>query len=122
MVKHSIFCYLFINICVLINKHSRIYMCSIPLQDAWPTTWIYTMLLYIISILVGTVLIYICNVVCPYCLITEKSLFTALSLVGFVLHCLLATWYKRRVREEDYDIHRVVEEVYDRYLSQRPAV
>ena len=86
----------------------------------------YTMLLYIISIFVGVILIYICKVVCacvgPYCFITERSLFTALSLVGFVLHCLLATWYKRRVREEDYDVHRVVEEVYDRYLSQRPTV
>ncbi len=29
----------------------------------------------------------------------------------------LARWYKRRVRDEDYNAHRVVEEVYDRYLS-----
>ena len=73
---------------------------------------------------VGKIVIYICNVACvgPYCHITERSVFTALSLVGFVLHCLMATGYKRRVREEDYDVHRVVEEVYDRYLSQRPTV
>ncbi|XP_064403778.1 solute carrier family 15 member 4-like [Halichondria panicea] len=84
----------------------------------------YTILLYIISMYVGTILMYIFNSVCvgPYCHIFEKSVFTALSLVGFVLHCLLATWYKRRVREEDYDVHRVVEEVYDRYLSQRPTL
>ena len=43
---------------------------------------------------------------------------TVLSLVGFILHCVLAHWYKRRVRDEDYPVHRVVEEVYDRYLSQ----
>ncbi len=40
-----------------------------------------------------------------------------ISLLGFILYCLLARWYKRRVRDEDYNAHRVVEEVYDRYLS-----
>ncbi len=40
-----------------------------------------------------------------------------ISLLGFILYCLLACWYKRRVRDEDYNAHRVVEEVYDRYLS-----
>ncbi len=83
----------------------------------------YTMLLYFISIYVSGMVNYFFGFcVGPYCRIIEKSLFTALSLVGFVLHCLLATWYKRRVREEDYDVHRVMEEVYDRYLSQRPNV
>ncbi len=45
------------------------------------------------------------------------SLFTALSLIGLVLYCLLARWYKRRVRDENYNAHRVVEEIYDRYLA-----
>ena len=49
--------------------------------------------------------------------IIEGSLATGLSLVGFILHCVLAHWYKRRVRDEEYNAHRVVEEVYDRYLS-----
>ena len=49
--------------------------------------------------------------------IIEGSLATRLSLVGFILHCVLAHWYKRRVRDEEYNAHRVVEEVYDRYLS-----
>ena len=40
-----------------------------------------------------------------------------ISLLGFILYCLLARCYKRRVRDEDYNAHRVVEEVYDRYLS-----
>ncbi len=40
-----------------------------------------------------------------------------INLLGFILYCLLARWYKRRVRDEDYNAHRVVEEVYDRYLS-----
>ncbi len=40
-----------------------------------------------------------------------------INLLGFILYCLLARWYKRRVRDEDYNAHRVVEEVYDRYLT-----
>ncbi len=83
----------------------------------------YVVLLYLMSISVGLIA-NICLDACvgQYCHVIENSVLTALSLVGFVLHCLLATWYKRRVREEDYDVHRVVEEVYDRYLSQRPTV
>ena len=53
-------------------------------------------------------------------IITRNSIITALSLVGFILYCVLAHWYKRRVRDEDYSPHRVVEEVYDRYLSNVP--
>ena len=48
-----------------------------------------------------------------------------LSLLGFILYCLLAHWYKRRVRDDVFSPHRVVEEVYDRYLtaeSQRTQV
>ena len=52
-----------------------------------------------------------------YASIVYGSTQTCLSLVGFILHCVLARWYKRRVRDEDYSPHRVVEEVYDRYLS-----
>ncbi len=48
---------------------------------------------------------------------TLSSIYTALSVIGLVLYCLLARWYKRIVRDEDYNAHRVVEEVYDRYLS-----
>ncbi len=42
-----------------------------------------------------------------------------ISLFGLGFYCLLARWYKMRVRDEQYDVHRVVEEVYDRYLSAR---
>ncbi len=43
----------------------------------------------------------------------------AMSLLGFILYCLLARWYKRRVRDEEYNAQTVVEEVYDRYLTPR---
>ena len=39
------------------------------------------------------------------------------TVIGFVLHCVLARWYKRRVRDEGYVVQTVVEEVYDRYLT-----
>ena len=35
--------------------------------------------------------------------------------------CVVAHWYKRRVRDEDYSPQRVVEEVYDRYLTAAAA-
>ena len=40
----------------------------------------------------------------------------AVSLLGFIVYCLLARWYKRRVRDKDYNVQAVVEEVYNRYL------
>ena len=52
-----------------------------------------------------------------FAIYTLPSILAALSAIGLVLYCLLARWYRRRVRDKDYNAHRVVEEVYDRYLS-----
>jgi len=52
-----------------------------------------------------------------YCLIIESCIATVISVVGLILHCCVARWYKMRVREELYSPQRIVEEVYDRYLS-----
>ena len=49
--------------------------------------------------------------------ITRSIVSTGIGLLGFILFCVLARWYKMRVRDEDYSPHRVIEEVYDRYLS-----
>ena len=54
----------------------------------------------------------------PSCTVIRASISMVLSLVGFILYCVLGRWYKMRVRDEDYSPHRVIEEVYDRYLSQ----
>ena len=51
--------------------------------------------------------------------LTLYEINAGICLIGFILYCLLARWYKRRVRDEEYNVHRVVEEVYDRYLSAR---
>ena len=42
-------------------------------------------------------------------------------LIGFLMFCVVARWYKMRVRDEDYSPPRVVEEVYDRYLTAAAA-
>ncbi len=79
----------------------------------------YTTFIHTLPILVGIFVYQVIKYVCTeaYEDVVHTSVAAALSLVGFVLHCLLASWYKRRVRDEDYNAHRVVEEVYDRYLS-----
>ena len=55
---------------------------------------------------------------CPLILISVRIVF---CLVSFLLFCVVARWYKRRVRDEDYSPQRVVEEVYDRYLTAAAA-
>ena len=79
----------------------------------------YLNFLHVISIGIGVLLVRLTGtlIITEYKEITQWSLAAALSLIGLILHCVLAHWYKRRVRDEDYDVHRVVEEVYDRYLS-----
>ena len=54
-----------------------------------------------------------------YYFIIFNSITFSLAVIGFLLHCILARWYKRRVRDDIYSPHRLVEEVYDRYLSAR---
>ena len=79
----------------------------------------YVTLVFFSTIILGSVL-YISFVnLCtgPYCFIILYSLAVALAVIGFLLHCILARWYKRRVRDDIYNLHRLVEEVYDRYLS-----
>ncbi len=49
--------------------------------------------------------------------LTLYGIKAVVSLLGFILYCLLARWYKRRVRDEEYNVQTVVEEVYDRYLT-----
>ena len=44
---------------------------------------------------------------------------TQLSSFGFVLYCLVARWYKRRVRDDDIITpHQWAEDYYDRYLPR----
>ncbi len=46
-----------------------------------------------------------------------SSVVTVVTLVGLILFCLLARWYKRRERDDIVNVHTSVEDVYDRYLK-----
>ena len=80
----------------------------------------YTNLVILISLSFGSFIFFVFETECRMlsCAIIQGSISMVLSLVGFILYCVLAHWYKMRVRDEDYSPHRVIEEVYDRYLSQ----
>ncbi len=75
----------------------------------------YMMFLILLSLSLNFLMKFVHFLISKYYVIPSIS--TALSVIALVLYCLLARWYKRRVRDEDYNAHRVVEEVYDRYLS-----
>ena len=79
----------------------------------------FALLLHASSLLLGEAFFTITVKFCDKCYnyIIYSSVMVAITLFGFILYCLLARWYKRRVRDEEYNAHRVVEEVYDRYLS-----
>ncbi len=79
----------------------------------------YTVFIFMLSIILGILVYQLIVVFAPdlYNNVVHTSVAAVLSLVGFVLYCILARWYKRRVRDEEYCPHKVVEEVYDRYLS-----
>ncbi len=79
----------------------------------------FALLLHISSLGLGELFFSITVKLCDKCYnyIIYSSVMVAITLFGFILYCLLARWYKRRVRDEEYNAHRVVEEVYDRYLS-----
>ena len=57
----------------------------------------------------------------PWCPLISYSVQLALLIFGFLLFCVVARWYKLRVRDDDYSPQRVVEEVYDRYLTAAAA-
>ncbi len=76
----------------------------------------FALLLHVSSLILGELLFRIIVNLC-YNYIIYSSVMVVVTLFGFILYCLLARWYKRRVRDEEYNVHRVVEEVYDRYLS-----
>jgi len=81
----------------------------------------YTTFFFILSIALGVVIRRVIEVIYAndknHLSIACMSTATCLSLIGLILHCILSSWYKMRVRDDQYCVQRVVEEVYDRYLS-----
>ena len=85
----------------------------------------YVTIIFVLSIYVGICFSYYSTTynLCSDCNIKliVFSVKLAVSLFGFILYCVLARWYKRRVRDDVFSPHRVVEEVYDRYLTAEAA-
>ena len=83
----------------------------------------YMIIVFLISSYVGTCFSYNSVKICSDCNIKLIifSVKLAMSVFGFILYCFLARWYKKRVRDDVFSPHRVVEEVYDRYLTAEAA-
>ena len=81
-----------------------------------------SVLVYLLVTIIGT-RVNISHTVCTksWCFLIPFSVKTIFCVIGFLLFCVVAHWYKRRVRDDDYSPHRVVEEVYDRYLTAAAA-
>ena len=76
---------------------------------------------YIVGASVGLALKHnVCSTLAQ-CSLILFSVKTVTCFIGFLLFCVVARWYKMRVRDEDYSTQRVVEEVYDRYLTAAAA-
>ena len=80
-----------------------------------------TVLSYIVVAKVGSALKYNVCSTHAQCSLISFSVKTVTCFIGFLLLCVMARWYKMRVRDEDYSPQRVVEEVYDRYLTAAAA-
>ena len=76
---------------------------------------------YIVGIRVGLALKHSVCSTPAQCSLISFSVKTVTCFIGFLLFCVVARWYKMRVRDEDYSPQRVVEEVYDRYLTAAAA-
>ena len=50
-------------------------------------------------------------------LIISYSIRSGLSIAGFLLYLVVASQYKRRVRDEEYNPQTHIEAIYDRYLT-----
>ena len=84
----------------------------------------YVVFVYISALAAGNLLQkdVLCHNSLILCHLIRNATAAALSLIGFNIYCLLARWYKMRVRDEAYNVHQVVEEIYDRYLSQQKVL
>ena len=79
-------------------------------------------LVVVLSVEFGVRVFGICSSLChsgsKNCLIIPYSIGGCLSIAGFLLYLVVAVWYKRRVRDEEYNPHVCIEDIYDRYLTQ----
>lgn len=77
--------------------------------------------LYRLSDLSDNLLLLVWSKACvhPWCVITFESFFTSLSLVGFVLYCILASKYRKRERDDPTYKRTWVEDAFSKYIADR---
>ena len=78
--------------------------------------WCIVIISYPIALLITT-LSFFKDGLAPQHKLIFSSVVTVVTLVGLILFCLLARWYKRRERDDIVNVHTLVEDVYDRYLK-----
>ena len=125
MVWHDIVLQVFSGLSAMVLVSSALeFVCAQSPYNMRTLVTGYAVLLLVSSVLLGSLLRHVSDVNCtgPYCSIILNSITVLLAVIGFLLHCILARWYKRRVRDDIYSPHRLVEEVYDRYLSAQPEI
>ncbi len=57
-----------------------------------------------------------------YCAISQYSTGALLSIVGLLLHLVVIRWYKHRVRDEEYNLHHQVEQIYEKYVAHNRSI
>ena len=80
--------------------------------------FLFTIIIGLIGYWLGNFLRYqLCKGLGSWCSLVPFSIKTLISLIALVLFCVVARWYKLRVRDDGFAQQRIVEEVYDRYLT-----
>ena len=59
----------------------------------------------------------VCKDQSSWCSVVPFAVKTVISLISLVLFCVVSRWYKMRVRDDGFAQQKIVEEVYDRYLT-----
>ena len=77
--------------------------------------WCLDLLLFLFASIGHTLATVVC--VGRYCYLAYGIVAAALSAIGFVFFCMLARWYKRRVRDDITTYHKWADNMYDRYLQ-----
>ena len=114
LTNGALFQMLFTALLELMRAQSPYNMRGLMVSFIFPLSF----LSQIVDIVVSDVILFSAQ---SLCILISFSVKTLTCFIGFLLFCVVARWYKMRVRDEDYSAQRVVEEVYDRYLTAAAA-
>ena len=69
------------------------------------------------GVIVGYALVQSVYTLYSFCSLVFFSLKIFICMIGFILYCVVACWYKRREKDDGFFPQSIFEEVYDRYLT-----